>query len=185
MPSKKSDLNSDKEKKPQGIRSHRSKEKREYDRRQVYKLKLKGYTNVQIAKELGVDEKTVRNDAQGITGRLTKMLDRDLKTTKAETLATLDTAIELSLASFLDSCEDQVTTVDEVLESVGDRLGRNKETKKSTKTRNQHGDARHISNLEKMLRFRSDLLGLTEVEKGEPSIIDRLTDMLRSGKDET
>ncbi len=134
-------------------------------RADVCALQLKGRTQREIAKELGISPTTVCHDLQAVLAMWRDRALDDVETLQREQLARLELIHSDALEGWERSLKDEVT----VQESEGEWKG-NDESKTVTTTRGQAGDPRFLGVRESVLTKQAKILGLEAPEKKDVNL---------------
>ena len=156
------------------------------DRRRASDLYLQGWLQVDIAKELSIDQATVSRDLKAIQKEWLKSALIDFNEAKARELAKVDKLERTYWAAWERSCEDAETTTRKTkgkVTKVQIEVGREEEGKvvlerpaEATRTlKGQAGDPRFLQGVERCIERRCKILGIdapVKMDHGQPIVIN-------------
>jgi hypothetical protein len=143
------------------------------DRKRIADLYLKGWLQVDIADEIGVDTSTVSRDLKAIRGEWLQSTLMDFNEARAQELAKIDNLELTYWQAWQRSTENKEVESTKVIESGKGEDRKPERLEAATRSEGQAGDPRFLQGVQWCIERRCKLLGLDETNgtEGKPFVI--------------
>ena len=135
------------------------------DRAKIAKLYLKGWLQVEIADELGLNQSTVSRDLAALRDKWQESALVDINEAKSKELAKIDTLEIEYWQAWRRSQEDAVTQIDEKTGTGKDQETAKLTRKQSERRVGQVGDAQFLRGVQWCIEQRCKIFGLEAPKK--------------------